>query len=194
MVQFLVPHYLSLICVCSQTLICLVTLFASFANSALFQVFHVNRVFKLTKKKSPDIKFFCYCDRVYSRGDGHSDAFGGSSHLTWNVQDLHNGRGIAATLSFSQAFLSKWNAFPVIHTHIVRRHNTLFLILCINVTVYRCRCTAFARAPEPWRYSPPVPTSFVLLRSLRRWGDFSLRSVKIYDIYFSLNQSYNKTV
>lgn len=32
--------------------------------------------------------------RIYSGGDGHTDAIGGSSNLTWNVQDLYYGWGI----------------------------------------------------------------------------------------------------
>lgn len=39
-----------------------------------------------------------YVSRVYSGSDRYSDAAGGSSHLTWNVQDLHHGRGITTTL------------------------------------------------------------------------------------------------
>lgn len=44
------------------------------------------------------LKVFClhtnlFICRVYSRGDRHTDATGGSSHLTWDVQDLYHGRG-----------------------------------------------------------------------------------------------------
>lgn len=31
-----------------------------------------------------------------------------------------------------------------------------------------CRCTVFVRDPEQWRFSPPVPTSSALLKSLRK--------------------------
>lgn len=38
-----------------------------------------------------------------------------------------------------------------------------------------CRFTVFVLAPEQWRYSPPVPTWSVLLKSLKRWGGVSKR-------------------
>lgn len=38
-----------------------------------------------------------------------------------------------------------------------------------------CRFTVFVLAPEQWRYSPPVPTWSVLLKSWKRWGGVSKR-------------------
>lgn len=94
--------------------------------------------------------------RVHSGGDRHSDASRGSRHLAGNVQNLHHGWGIAAALLFVRVSLLKRD------------------LRCVSNPVLECltgcRCTVFARVPEPWRSSPPVPTSFALLRSLRRYS------------------------
>lgn len=50
----------------------------------------------------------------------------------------------------------------------LRLEPSRWLLLCI--WRWCCRFTVFARGPEPWRSSPPVPTSSVLLRSLKRWS------------------------
>lgn len=74
-----------------------------FINSVLLQV--IPDIYVKEKKKIPVLNPPFVVDRVYSGGDGHSDAFGGSRHLTGNVQNLHHGWGIAAALPLVWCFL-----------------------------------------------------------------------------------------
>lgn len=96
-----------------------------FINSVLLQV--IPDIYVKEKKKIPVLNPPFVVDRVYSGGDGHSDAFGGSRHLTGNVQNLHHGWGIAAALPFVWCFLLTGDALTATQTL------TVFLIPCCTV-------------------------------------------------------------
>lgn len=103
--------------------------------------------------------------RVYSGGDWYTDAAGGSGHLTWNVQDLHHGRGIVTTLSLLvnkrvtiyfgiiQCFTEKKHSKTVEfssgifsffffsgRTHFVNWELYCFVLLIISLIVLQCVC------------------------------------------------------
>lgn len=106
--------------------------------------------------------------RVHSGGDRHSDASGGSRHLAGNVQNLHHGWGITATLLLVRffPFFFNWNGTF-----------TVFLILCRNVW-----CAAGLQYPHTCQSRGDL--HHLCQPHLRYWGAWEGRVVKMMGFFF----------